>query len=66
MQSKVDASGRVSGFLSRSLSTKFYIKGDTLSGSGFGYSSRILHLSIITSKCLSFLKNGCSPFDSNS
>jgi hypothetical protein len=48
MQSKVDASGRVSGFLSSSLSTKFFIKGDTLSGSGFDYSSTILLESIYT------------------
>jgi hypothetical protein len=50
MQSNVNASGRVSGFLSRSLSTNFFIKGDTLSGSGFGYLSTILLLKFNNSK----------------
>jgi hypothetical protein len=34
--SKVKASGRVSGFLSRSLITVYFKKEDTLSGSGGG------------------------------
>ncbi len=61
MLSKVKASGRVSGFLSSSLSTIFLINGDILSGSGADYPSTIE----LIEKYGSSLTKGCFPFYNN-
>jgi hypothetical protein len=65
MQSNVYASGRVSEFLSSSLFTKSFIKGDTVSGNGKGYYSRISNNKFNGFLVPSGLKKGTFPFDNN-